>query len=344
MEQIDPGMAQVVEDRLIDALATRLAGCWNGPVTITDLRPLAGGASRQLFGFVAVDGAGTAHHLVLRRDPPGNAEAAAPIIGPSRTGEAALLDAAWRAGVPVPRVVATLPPGDGLGEGYVMSALAGETIARRILREPALEAARARLAADCGDALARIHAIGLEGLPAMPLLGAGEQIVLYGGLIANWPEPLPIFDYALRWLDRNRRPLAEPTLVHGDFRNGNLVVGPQGLAGILDWELAHLGDPMEDLGWLCARSWRFGAVDRPVGGFGVRSDLFAAYEAAGGHAVDRERVFYWEVFAALRWGVMCLMQAERHLSGAESSLELLAIGRRRVETEHDLLELLEHAA
>ena len=77
--------------------------------------------------------------------------------------------------------------------------------------------------------------------------------------------------------------------MHGDFRHGNLIIGPDGVRAVLDWELAHLGDPMEDLGWICVNSWRFGEIDKPVGGFGTREELFAGYEAAG-RRVDPERV------------------------------------------------------
>jgi aminoglycoside phosphotransferase (APT) family kinase protein len=128
-------------------------------------------------------------------------------------------------------------------------------------------------------------------------------------------------------------------LVHGDFRLGNLIVGPDRIEAVLDWELVHLGDPLEDLGWLCARPWRFRGPG-PVGGMGEYDDLLAAYERESGTAVDGEELRWWEVFATLRWGVICLLQAARHLSGSERSVELAAIGRRVAETELDLLDCL----
>ncbi|MET1040820.1 MAG: DUF6285 domain-containing protein, partial [Acidimicrobiales bacterium] len=129
-------------------------------------------------------------------------------------------------------------------------------------------------------------------------------------------------------------------VVHGDFRHGNLIVGPEGLRAVLDWELAHLGDPLEDLGWLCVRAWRFGGPG-PVGGFGEREELYAAYEAAGGRAVDPDVARWWEVLGTLKWGVMCIIQTATHLTGQARSVELAAIGRRVCENEYDLLALID---
>jgi aminoglycoside phosphotransferase (APT) family kinase protein len=149
-----------------------------------------------------------------------------------------------------------------------------------------------------------------------------------------------VFELALRWLaDNDPGPSKDVTLVHGDFRLGNLVVGPDGVRAVLDWELAHLGDPMEDLGWICVNSWRFGEIDKPVGGFGSREDLFAGYEEAGRKA-DPERVKFWEVMGTLRWGVMCCGMMRRFRTGPDHSMERAMIGRRASETEIDLLRLL----
>jgi aminoglycoside phosphotransferase (APT) family kinase protein len=152
--------------------------------------------------------------------------------------------------------------------------------------------------------------------------------------------PRPVFELTLRWLrDHDPGPSDEVTLVHGDFRNGNLIIGPDGVRAVLDWELAHTGDPMEDLGWICVNSWRFGEIDRPVGGFGSREELFAGYEAAG-RSVDPARVMFWEVVGTLRWGVMCCGMMQRFRTGPEHTVERAMIGRRASETEIDLLRLL----
>ena len=156
----------------------------------------------------------------------------------------------------------------------------------------------------------------------------------------SFERPRPVFELALRWLrERDPGPSKEVTLVHGDFRHGNLIIGPDGVRAVLDWELAHLGDPMEDLGWVCVNSWRFGEIDKPVGGFGTRDELFAGYEAAGRRA-DPERVKFWEVMGTLRWGVMCCGMMQRFRQGPDHSMERAMIGRRSSETEIDLLRLL----
>jgi aminoglycoside phosphotransferase (APT) family kinase protein len=148
-----------------------------------------------------------------------------------------------------------------------------------------------------------------------------------------------VFELAFRWLDAHCPPPTQARLVHGDFRNGNLIVGPDGLRAVLDWELAHVGDPMEDLGWICVNSWRFGAVDKPVGGFGEREALWAGYEAAGGPPVSRAHALWWEVFGTLRWGVMCAGMAAAFRS-ADPSVERAVIARRASESEVDLMRLL----
>jgi aminoglycoside phosphotransferase (APT) family kinase protein len=154
-------------------------------------------------------------------------------------------------------------------------------------------------------------------------------------------EPHPVFELALRWLRSRAGASRVATLVHGDFRVGNVIVGPEGLRAVLDWELAHVGDPAEDLGWFCVRAWRFGNDDRAAGGLGSRDELLEAYLAAGGAPLQHGELRFWEVYGTLRWGIMCLLQASFHLSGVTRSVELAAIGRRACEMEWALLELME---
>jgi hypothetical protein len=153
-------------------------------------------------------------------------------------------------------------------------------------------------------------------------------------------QPSAVFEVALRWLIKHRPPPGRSALVHGDFRMGNLMVDESGLAAVLDWELVHRGDPLEDLGWFCVRAWRFGEDVRPAGGLGSVEDLISGYERAGGAPVDRDALRWWQVLGTLRWGVFCQHQAHRHLSGQARSVELAAIGRRACENEWDLLDLL----
>jgi aminoglycoside phosphotransferase (APT) family kinase protein len=244
--------------------------------------------------------------------------------------ERELLQAAAKAGVPVPAVV------DGDDSSIVMERLAGETIARKILRDEEYAAVRPHLAEQCGEVLAALHRIPVDDIAG---LEQTDQVLQYRELLDTLAQPHPTFELAFRWLDANRPPSERLAVVHGDFRNGNLIIGPEGIRAVLDWELAHAGDPLEDLGWLCVKSWRFGAAP-PVGGFGSYEQLCDAYEGAGGGPVDREALRWWEALGTLKWGIMCIMQTVAHTSGALRSVELAAIGRRVCEVEWDLLGLL----
>ena len=319
-----------------DALGAAVARHLGQPVTIEGLCRLSGGASRETWSFDAVAGDGTRHPLVLRRDPGQHA-------GWSERGvEFALLEAANGGGVATPRVWFLLEPDDRIGAGFVMARVDGETIPRRILRDDEYAAARPLLAGQCGEQAARIHALDPARLPQLPVEGARDVIEHYRGYLDGFGEPHPAFELGLRWLaDHAPADPPRPTLVHGDFRNGNFVVGPDGLRAVLDWELAHLGDPVEDLGWLCVKSWRFGVTGQRVGGFGSVDELLAAYRAAGGRDVDPVELRFWEAMGTLKWGVICEVQAFTHLQGAVRSVELATLGRRVAEMEWDLLELID---
>ncbi|HXM58304.1 MAG TPA: phosphotransferase, partial [Candidatus Dormibacteraeota bacterium] len=184
----------------------------------------------------------------------------------------------------------------------------------------------------------RIPLAGLDGLgePSPPARLLAER----RGEMDALGEPRPVFELALRWLAERAPATGPPALVHGDFRLGNVIVGPEGLRAVLDWELAHAGDPAEDLGWFCVRAWRFGRDRLPAGGLGSREALLEAYAAAGGAPVDAAGLRFWEVYGTLRWGIMCGIQAAAHLTGAVRSVELAAIGRRACEMEWALLELI----
>ncbi|MDX6432679.1 MAG: hypothetical protein QOE54_5045, partial [Streptosporangiaceae bacterium] len=195
---------------------------------------------------------------------------------------------------------------------------------------------RPLLAAQCGEILAAIHRIPAGAVPG---LDASDQLGTWQALLEATGRPHPALELAVRRLELQRPPQGRTAVVHGDFRHGNFIVGPDGLRAVLDWELAHLGDPLEDLGWLCVKAWRFGSP-LPVGGFGGYEQLVGAYEKAAGVRVDRHALRWWEMFGILKWAVVCVMQAERHLSGGERSIELAALGRRVAENEWDLLRML----
>jgi aminoglycoside phosphotransferase (APT) family kinase protein len=312
-----------------EEIQQRLSQLWCSPVTVTDPSPLAGGASRQTMRFTA-QAAGHSRELVLRRDVSGRGGALV------MDNEARVMVAAAAAGVPVPEVI---DKGPSLGgHPYIlMSHIAGETIPRKLLRDEAYAAVRPVLAAELGAIAARIHSIRADGL------GALEQPDPIGALRAlsdRYDVGRPSVELGIRWLrdhlTADARMDLPAAVVHGDLRNGNAIVGPEGIRAVLDWELVHQGNPLEDLGWLCVKTWRFGS-DLPVGGFGTRAQLLDGYEQVAGWRPAGEQLHWWEVYGTLRWVLICRQQAAVYLHGGHDSLEHAVIGRRVCEAEFDLL-------
>ncbi len=302
---------------------------------VTDLRRIPGGASQEIWTLEAA-GPGLRRRLVLRRQP----------AGASYPGkitlqiEAELMRLAEAAGVPTPHIIHVLAAADRLGSGYFMDYVEGEGLGHRIVRSDAFAAIRPKLAFQIGGILARVHGVNAALLPTLPRSSAASELAGMIETCRRIDHPRPVFELCFRWL-REHTPTGAtaPTLVHGDFRNGNMIVGPDGVRAVLDWELAHLGDPMRDLAWLCVNSWRYGEIDKPVGGFGEREDLVAGYEAAGGAKVDPAALLYWEVLGTLRWSVMCVGMGAR-AKDSDRPVELSVIGRRASEAEIDLMRLI----
>ena len=340
-----------------DELQTRIAAFVSrqtgADVRVEGLRRLTGGASRETWSLDAIverGGASETLPLILQRDVRGAPKSL------SRPDEFRLMKAAFYEGVAAPEPMWVGDESIGDGESFFVRRVDGETLPRRLLREEMYAGAREALPAQLGALLAQIHRIpyekhGLGELPAPPpdVSPATFEVERYEQIYrAIAPEPHPAFELALRWLreriaERERTSggaIEQRTLVHGDFRIGNVLFGPEGLRVMLDWELAHVGDPAEDMGFICVKSWRFGGP-KPVGGIGEREVFFEAYERAGGAKVDPEWVRFWEVFGNLRWGVICLSQARTYLDGVSNSVELASIGRRTAETEWELLGLVE---
>ncbi|MES2032849.1 MAG: phosphotransferase family protein [Pseudomonadota bacterium] len=316
----------------LNAIAPQLGGS-----SITGLRRLSGGASQETWAF-ELDGG---RPLILRRKPAGAASTTGN-VNPLAT-EAALIRAATIQQAPVPEVLYVSDPGSEIGEAYVMAAIAGETLGKRIAQGEAFAAIRPKLAFQCGEALAKIHAIPLEGLPELATSSALDELNKYETVYRTLGARRPILEAAFKWLKDRAPPLDRPVMLHGDFRNGNIMFHPEvGVASILDWELVHIGDPAEDMGWLCTASWRFGGA-KPVGGFGDYADLLAGYEAAGGKPIPLERVLYWQMLGSLKWGVMCEGMYSSYANGSDTSVERPMIGRRTSECEIDLMALLEAA-
>lgn len=324
----------------LDALAKLAPKLVPDAQGVVETRQLSGGASQELWLVVLEAPAGKVR-TVLRRKPP--ARAASELAIAIET-EASLIKLAHDAGVPSPRVLHTLDPADGLGAGFFMDFVEGEALGGRIVRDEAFTAVRPKLARQCGEILARIHKLSLTSVSEFPIKDTARVIdeLEQACRVEDWPRP--VFSLAFRWLRKNMPAPAEAAIVHGDFRNGNLLMGPEGVRAVLDWELAHAGDPMEDLGWICVNSWRFGMIDKPVGGFGAREDLFAGYEAMSGAKVDAARVRFWEIVGTLRWGVICTMSGVFLRGDGPFTVERPMIARRASETELDLLNLLEGTA
>ena len=326
-------------DRTREGLAAFLSEQWATPVAVENLSVASAGARRRNVLFDALrDGARVP--LVATIIP-----SAAVQIMPIEV-EASNLRLAEAAGMPAPHVHAVCDDARFVGGPFFVTArVAGESIPRQVLRlverDPPLGP---RLARQCGEALAKLHAVDPAEAHAQiarpgddPIEATLRAVAL---LVRDLLQPSPAFALALGWLRRNRPPPpARLAVVHGDFRNGNILVGPGGLLAALDWEICHVGDPMEDLGWLCQRMWRFRNDALEVGGFGARADLRAGYEAAGGR-FDASRFHWWKAMSTLRWGLGLAGQAKAHLDGSVPSVVMAASGRRVAELEWDVLMLL----
>lgn len=329
------------EDGMDVRLASALQRVMSDVRGVEGLKALSGGAMQETWFFTALTADGS-RPLILRR--------ARGRLRSDRTHgidlatEAAVARLAEAGGVPVPHVHLVLDPSDGLGEGFVMDFIEGETIPRRILRDAEYAQIRPRLARECGTVLGHIHKLDTAGLEGIEALQPRETIARMREAYEVLGAPCAVFELAFRWLaDNMPADMDQLSLVHADFRNGNLLIGPDRLRAVLDWESAHIGDPHEDLGYIALTSWRFGELDKPIGGFGSRDDFYAAYEQVSGTQVSRERAHFWEVAFTLNWGIQCAQMAKQFLDGTDNSVERGAIGRRRSETELDLLELLDGA-
>lgn len=320
----------------LERLAERLGGVG---VTLTEAQRLSGGASMETWAF-GFEGAGGPERLILRRrSAPFDEETARSI---SLATEAALIRATGANGAKVPPVRHLCDDADGLGEAYVMVRVDGETLGKRITSDARFDAIRPSLARQCGEALVPIHATPPPPGLKLKTVDGTQELDRYEEVYRATGAERPILELAFQYLRKHTPQPVDPVLLHGDFRNGNIMFDPErGVAAVLDWELAHIGDPAEDMGWICTNSWRFGRPDRPVGGFGDYADLLAGYAAAGGRPIDLGRVRFWQMLGSLRWGVMCLTMYLSWRDGAEKSVERPMIGRRVSETEADLVVLLE---
>ena len=327
---------EAFEAALADVVTAHVPGC----SALLKVERLSGGASQETYRLTG-ERDGIEMPLAMRRTPGGEYLEPLP-AHPGRDVEAHLMQAAKAVGVPEPEVYHVLTRADGLGDGFVMEWIDGEALGARITRDAKFESIRPTLAKECGRILAQIHSIDLDATELRPRLAEMTPKEFLAQMLERYHafgEPQPMIDYAGRWLEEHLPTPARLTLVHNDFRAGNFLLTPTGISAVLDWEVAHIGDPMRDLGWICTNSWRFGSA-LPVGGFGEYQDLFDGYSEVSGIDVDPEHVKFWEVFGSFWWAIGCLGMAEHYRSGPDQSVERPAIGRRTSECQVDCVNLL----
>jgi aminoglycoside phosphotransferase (APT) family kinase protein len=304
--------------------------------------PIAGGASRDTWQINAVIG-GAAQTLVLRRDLPTSMFEGAL----TREQEFRFITAAYDEGVlaPRPRFLCNDPSVLGL-PFFIMDYVEGISIGRKVIQAPELAAARAVLPEQMAQQLAKIHAIDPQKVDFLPRPREGfspaqDALRLTREMLEGLGVSSPAFEFALRWCEEHAPPCDELRVLHGDFRLGNLLVGEKGLNAVIDWEFGHIGDPLEELGYPCMRDWRFGNGHLHFAGLSDRETFLQAYERYSGRTVDRAAVEWWEIFGNVRWGVTCLSQANRHLSGRDVSVEYASLGRRSAEMKLEMLRLIQ---
>ena len=301
---------------------------------IVNLEPLTGGASKEIWKF-EVNANGKSDRYILRRG--------SGVEGPlaiKTSDEAKIQKTVRKLGAQVPEIVAVSSLDEELGDAYIMKFVYGESIARKILRDEEYKNTLPKLAFECGQSIAKIHQADINEFPFLPSKTVFEQINDLYQTYVSFNQPSPVFEYTHLWLKKQNFGEINDALVHGDFRLGNIIVDKDGLKSVIDWELAHIGNPLQDLGWICGNSWRFGNTNKVVGGFGDLADLLKGYNSVSNYHVDENMVKAWQVFGTFRWGVICLIQASAHLTGSINSVEKAAIGRRVSETEIDIVDLL----
>ena len=293
---------------------------------VASLERLGGGAIQENWALEAeLDGGRRAgrHRLVLRTDSPTKVP-----VSWSRAQEYRIQEVAYRAGVTVPEPFALCEDPAIVGPSfYLMRRVAGEARGSRLVRDPEVRARGEQLAARLGAELATLHRVappvpGLEFIPVPRGPAALARVAEYRRHLDELGGSECVLEWALAWLQRHAPAAVPPRLLHADFRTGNYLVRHGELTAVLDWEFAGFGDPLEDLGWMLGRYWRFGAYELEAGGIGSREALLAGYEAAAGQAIDRGSVPYWEVMGTVRWAVIALLQAARHFVLEETSIEL----------------------
>jgi aminoglycoside phosphotransferase (APT) family kinase protein len=313
-------------------------GNGNGMLRILSASLLSGGAIQQNWAL-DVEFQGAAQEWVLRTD-----NAATLAVSLPRSAEYALLRAARAAGVTVPEPLFLCEdPAIAGAPFFVMRRVAGIAAGHRVVKSDTLGGGRDTLAQALGEQLARIHSIvpprdDLGFLGDVPDDAGLAFIAAQRAALDRQKRPRPALEWGLRHMELTAPPPVPARLTHNDFRTGNIMVDEGGITAVLDWEFAGWGDPAADLGWLCARCWRFGNVAHEAGGIGPREALYAGYGV-----IEDARVRWWELGAHIRWATIAIDQAERHISGVETNLELALTGHMVPELELQVLRMVEAA-
>jgi aminoglycoside phosphotransferase (APT) family kinase protein len=307
------------------------------PAKLDDLERLAGGISRETWRFDVDMSDGREERFVLRLDRPGGNTPETL----EREQEFQVMEAAFAAGIAVPRPRWYCLEPNILGENFlIMDYIEGISAGEQIARLPQLAEARRLLPEQMAQQLARIHALDASKIPFLTRSGASpaqQALAHIRTLITKLGLRNPALFYGLRWAEQHMPSTELVTIVHGDYRLGNFLVGTRGLHSILDWESCHLGDPLEDVAWACLREWRYGNGKLALGGIADREVFISAYEAASGRIIDRRALDFWSILGNLRWAVMCLWLSAR---GPKADIEWVKLGRHSAELQYEMLRLL----
>ncbi len=336
---------------LTPKLENHLSLRWDSPVSIQEIHHLSGGACQDNFSIkmkLDENGMSSERNIVLRTD-----KGASLLSSLSKRDEFKVAELAFRAGVKTPEPILLEENDSILGSPfYLMEKISGKATGRYIVKDSELNNYRKNgMVSDLAKNLALLHTVSQESVNDSLLKEklkltttssyALQCIKDLEKSLDELPEPHPAIEMSLNWLAKNKPEVDAIVLVHGDFRTGNFMITKDGLQGILDYEFAHWGDRHEDIAWLCMRDWRFGKLNKEVGGFGDRPDFYKAYEDVSKIKVDFKKVTYWEIMGNIRWAIGSTQQAERHLSGKDKGIELAAIGRRTAEMEWEAMRLIE---
>ncbi|HYB92300.1 MAG TPA: phosphotransferase family protein [Candidatus Binataceae bacterium] len=315
--------------RLTDYLRRKMTRA--GDLRVTGLKRIAGGSSRETFSFDLEwtgEGGPMMRPMIARRDPTGG------LLKTERAREFRVLEAMHRAGLRVPEPL-FLELDESVWDRpfFIMHRATGRVTQGAL---PATEpvALREKIANDFLDEMARLQsldyrALGLEWLGDPADLAEPARIQA-----AHWQEiyerdrmgeHYPVLSAAFAWLRANPVTADRITIVHGDFRSGNYLYDDNGIVAMLDWEMAHLGDPMEDLGWASMMFW---GREELAGGMMEREAFYRLYESKTGHRVDRDRLFFYQVLGNAKMSVICLTGIRDFIEGRTSDammpfLELL---------------------